>query len=468
MTECTQNEFGFQGLGTRRVVADFGGGEISSDGGGLLVAEVEQRRRWIGDLAGCFIDHRDPDLIEHTVEELSAQRVMGLALGYEDLNDHDYLRSDPLLAVMCGKQDPTGQARRCPADRGKALAGKSTLNRLEHGKGEEDRYKKILCDEQAVEKLFVTKFISRRREVPGRVVLDVDATDDPLHGEQEGRFFHGYYDSYCYMPLYIFCGSELLCAKLNPSNLDAGKASLPEVERVVEQLREAWPQVQITLRGDSGFARNELMSWCEENRVDFIVGYARNRRLQKMIAPAMESARQWHELTGQAARCYMELKYCTLKSWSRQRRVVAKAEWLDKGSNPRFVVTSLSAEEFGAQVLYEDEYCGRGDMENRIKEQQLALFADRTSTATMKANQIRLWLSSVAYCLLNDLRELGLQGTRLAKAQCTTIRTRLLKIGAQISISVRRVFIRMAHSCPFQDVFNQALINLRSLPQGST
>jgi hypothetical protein len=270
------------------------------------------------------------------------------------------------------------------------------------------------------------------------------------------------------MPLYIFCGSELLCAKLNPSNIDAGKASVQEVERIIGRLREAWPQVQIILRGDSGFAREELMGWCEEHGVDYIFGYARNHRLQEMIAQPMESVRQWHELTGQAARCFVELKYRTLKSWSRQRRMVAKAEFLDKGANPRFVVTSLTADEFPARPLYEQDYCGRGDMENRIKEQQLALFADRTSTATMKANQLRLWLSSIAYCLLNDLRELGLKGTEWAKAQCGTLRTRLLKIGAQVSISVRRVLIRMASSYPCQDVFVHALSNLRAYPAGGT
>jgi len=462
MTECSQQQFGFQALGRRQVVADFRGGQISSDGGGLLLKEIEHRREWLRDLAACFDDHRNPALIEHTVEELTAQRVLGLALGYEDLNDHDLLRQDPLLAVLCGKGDPTGGDRRCEQDRGKALAGKSTLNRLEHGRHAGDRYKKIVCREEAVASLFVDKFISGQQQAPRRLIVDLDATDDPLHGEQEGRFFHGYYDCYCYMPLYIFCGSDLLCATLRPADEDPGKACLNDVVRVVTHLRRAWPQVQIILRGDSGFCREELMSWCEENGVDYLFGHARNPRNQRMLTPAMETVRRWYELTGTAARCFMELRYKTRTSWSRVRRVVAKAEYLDKGPNPRFVVTSLCADEYPARKLYEEDYCGRGDMENRIKEQQLDLFADRTSTATMQANQIRLWLSAVAYCMLNDLRTLGLKGTRLAKAQCGTLRVRLMKIGAAVSVSVRRVLIRMTAGCPYQDVFAQALHNLRA------
>jgi hypothetical protein len=291
--------------------------------------------------------------------------------------------------------------------------------------------------------------------------LDLDATDDPLHGKQEGRFFHGYYDCYCYLPLYIFCGDDLLCGKLRPSNLDASEGALEEVQRIVARLQEAWPEVQIILRGDSGFAREELMSWCEANGVDFLFGLARNSRLETLLSPAMESARGWHELMGQPVRVFMELKYQTQKTWSRARRVIGKAEYLEKGANPRFVVTSLSAEEVGARELYEVEYCGRGEMENRIKEQQLDLFADRTSTATMKANQLRVWLSAIAYSLLNDLRVLGLKGTQLAQATCGTIRTRLLKIGALIRVSVRRVLIHLASSCPRQEVFVQALMNLR-------
>jgi hypothetical protein len=450
------------------VVADFDGGELSSDGGGLLLREVEQHRGWIRAVADCFRDYRDPGLIEHTVLELSAQRVFGLALGYEDLNDHDQLRVDPLLAVVCGKPDPLGEQRRREIDQGKALAGKSTLNRLEHGQGATHRYKKIVCDEDKFAALFLEKFISRHTQAPTRLVLDLDATDDPLHGAQEGRFFHGYYGNYCYLPLYIFCGSELLLAKLRPANIDASAGSLEQVQRIVRALREAWPGVQIILRADSGFARDELMSWCEANGVDYLFGLSRNPRLEGMLAPAMGAVSRWCQMTGAPARAYMELHYQTLDTWSRSRRVVGKAEWLEKGENPRFVVTSLDASAHPARQLYEQDYCGRGDMENRIKEQQLDLFADRTSTATLKANQLRLWFSSVAYCLLNDLRELGLKGTRLAAAQCGTIRTRLMKIGAAITVSVRRVWIRMARSCPYQDVFAQAWKNLSALAAADT
>jgi hypothetical protein len=461
MTECKQTTFEFQGLNRRKVEVDFRGGQVSSDGGGLLLREVEQRRGWVRGLAECFDDYRDARWVEHSVRAMVGQRIFGLALGYEDLNDHEHLRADPLLAVLCEKADPTGSDRLRQEDQGKPLAGKSTLNRLEHGQGFSSRYKKVVLREEAVAELFVAQFIRRQREVPKKLVLDMDATDDPLHGKQEGRFFHGYYDCYCYLPLYIFCGDDVVCAKLRPSNIDASEGALEEVQRIVARLREAWPEVQIIVRGDSGFAREEIMSWCEANGVDFVFGLARNSRLETLLSPAMESARRWQELMGHPVRVFMELKYQTQKTWSRARRVIGKAEYLEKGANPRFVVTSLSAEAFGARDLYEVQYCGRGEMENRIKEQQLDLFADRTSTATMKANQLRLWLSAIAYSLMNDLRVLGLKGTQLAQATCGTIRTRLLKIGALIRVSVRRVLIHLASSCPRQEVFVQALTNLR-------
>jgi hypothetical protein len=446
------------------VEVDFRGGQVSSDGGGLLLREVEQQRGWIHDFSGCFDDYRDARWVEHSVKTMVGQRIFGLALGYEDLNDHERLRADPLLAVLCEKADPTGADRMRQEDKGKPLAGKSTLNRLEHGQGSLSRYKKVVLRAAAVADLFVAKFISRQREPPKVLVLDLDATDDPLHGKQEGRFFHGYYDGYCYLPLYIFCGDDVLCAKLRPSNIDASAGALEEVQRIVAQLRAVWPDVQIILRADSGFAREELMSWCEANGVDFLFGLARNSRLEMMLTPAMESARRWHELMDQPVRVFMELKYQTQKTWSRARRVIGKAEYLAQGANPRFVVTSLSAGAWGARELYEGQYCSRGEMENRIKEQQLDMFADRTSTATMKANQIRLWLSAIAYSLVNDLRVLGLKGTQMAQATCGTIRTRLLKIGALIRVSVRRVLIHLASSCPQQDVFAKALMNLRQRP----
>lgn len=464
MTECTQQQFSFQARGRRKIVADFQGGKISSDGGGLLLKEVERVRGWIGGLADCFVDHRNAALIEHSVEDLLKQRTFGLALGYEDLNDHDTLRADPLLAVVCDKADPTGEQRRNPEDRGKPLAGKSTLNRLEHGQSACDRYKKVVVNHDAVEGLFVAKFISRRQKAPEVLILDLDATDDPLHGQQEGRFFHGYYGGYCYLPLYIFCGSEVLCAKLRPANIDASTGALEEVQRIVARLRVKWPKVRIILRADSGFARDEIMSWCEENGVDYLFGLARNSRLETRLAPAMACAKSGFELMGQSTRVFMELSYRTLDSWSCSRRVVGKAEYLDKGANPRFVVTSLTAADHGARDLYENQYCARGDMENRIKEQQMDLFADRTSTATIAGNQLRLWLSAIAYSLVNDLRKLGLQGTKMATATCGTLRVRLLKIGAQVHVSVRRVLIHLASSFPLKDLFTTLLQRLQGLP----
>jgi len=468
MTDCSQATFEFQGLSRRKVEVDFRGGQVSSDGGGLLLREVERQRGWVRDFAGCFDDYRDARWVEHSVRSLAGQRVFGLALGYEDLNDHEHLRADPLLAVLCEKADPTGADRVRPEDKGKPLAGKSTLNRLEHGQGALSRYKKVVLREAAVAELFVAKFISRQPEVPKVLVLDLDATDDPLHGKQEGRFFHGYYDGYCYLPLYIFCGDDVLCAKLRPSNIDASEGALEEVQRIVAQLRAVWPEVQIVLRADSGFAREEIMGWCEAKGVDFLFGLARNSRLETMLTPALDSARRWHELMGQPVRVFMELTYQTQKTWSRARRVVGKAEYLAQGANPRFVVSSLTAGAFGARELYEVQYCARGEMENRIKEQQMDLFADRTSTATLKANQLRVWLSAIAYSLLNDLRVLGLKGTQMAQATCGTIRTQLLKIGALIRVSVRRVLIHLASSCPRQEVFTQALKNLRQMAMESS
>jgi hypothetical protein len=465
-TECNGNEYKFQELGRRSVVANFSGGKITSDGGGLLLREVEERRNIIEGFAKCFRDYRDARTVEHTVRELVAQRVYGIALGYEDLNDHDNLRHDPLLAVLVGKEDPSGESRTRERDRGKALAGKSTLNRLELNKGrleERERYKKIVLDEKAAERVIVEFYLDAHKEAPERIVLDLDATDDLIHGKQEGRFFHGYYGNYCYLPLYIFAGDHLLAAKLRRSNIDASAGSVEELERVIGQIRERWEAVEIVVRGDSGFCREELMAWCEENKVEYVLGLAKNERLKKEIEGEMEEAKAAYERTGKEAREFKDFRYRTLESWSRERRVVGKAEHLAKGANPRFVVTSLKKEEYGAKQLYEKEYCGRGEMENRIKEQQLDLFADRTSTATMRANQLRLWFSSMAYVLMSELRRTGLKGTEMERAQSGTIRTRLLKIGAQVKISVRRVMIAMASGCPYAGVFEQALANVRQM-----
>jgi hypothetical protein len=454
-------------LGRREVLADFDGGDISSEGGALLLRQVEQLTGIIRQFAACFTDHRNPDLIEHTLEHLVAQRVYALALGYEDLNDHDDLRRDPLLAAVVGKADPTGQARRCRRDRGQALAGKSTLNRLELtpvGADAESRYKKITCRTQDVERLFVNLFLQAHATPPEQIVLDLDATDDPIHGHQLGRFFHGYYRSYCYLPLYIFCGDFLLCARLRPSDIDASAGAVKQLQRIVAQIRAAWPDVPITIRADSGFCREPILAWCEANGVDYILGLAQNPRLVAAIAGELEQARQQHEATKQPARVFAELRYRTLESWGRERRVVAKAEQLAKGANPRFVVTSLSSETRPAQALYEEDYCGRGEMENRIKEQQLHLFADRTSAGTMRANQVRLFFSSIAYGLLQALRRLGLRGTELACAQSQTIRLKLLKIGAWVRVTVRKVWVHMTSSCPYAAVFRRVHAQLARLP----
>lgn len=455
-TECNQFGFGFHPLKQREIRAQFDGGAITTEGGSLLLREVEKRIGIVGQFAACFRDYRDPDRIEHTVEELVAQRVYGLALGYEDLNDHEELRKDPLLAVLVEKSDP----------REELLAGKSTLNRLELTPETADakaRYKKIVADHAAVDRLFVDVFLAAHPQAPGKIILDLDATDDPLHGNQEGRFFHGYYGHYCYLPLYIFCGEFLLGARLRPSNIDASAGSIEELKRIVKQIRTVWPEVRIVVRGDSGFCREELMAWCEAEGVDYLLGLAKNERLKAQIESELQQAKQQYQETGRAARIFKEFYYQTRKSWSQQRRVVAKAEHLEKGENPRFVVTSLTAEEWPGSALYEELYCARGDMENRIKE-QLMLFADRTSTAYLRSNQLRLYFSSVAYVLLQMLRHLGLQGTELAKAQCATIRLKLLKIGALIRISVRKVWVSLAGGYPNVELFRQVYEKLCAVP----
>ncbi len=465
-TQCNQEWFQFHPLAKREVRGRFDGGAITSDAGGLLLREVEKRTGIIAQFAACFRDHRDPERIEHTVKELVAQRVYALALGYEDLNDHDQLREDPLLAVLAEKEDPSGESRARARDQGKALAGKSTLNRLEltgEVVSEEERYKKIAMDQEAVDRLLVEVFLQAHREPAQAIVLDLDATDDPVHGNQEGRFFHGYYGHYCYLPLYIFCGDFLLGARLRPSNLDASAGSREELERIVTQIRRSWPEVKITLRGDSGFCREELMLWCEQNEVDYVLGLAKNERLKAEIALELAQAAVAYAATGKPARGFREFFYQTRESWSRARRVVAKAEHLEKGSNPRFVVSSLSPQAWEARQLYEELYCARGEMENRIKE-QLSLFADRTSTAFLRSNQIRLYFSSLAYALMQALRRLGLAGTELAQAQADTLRLKLLKIGAQIRVTVRRVWISLAEGYAYAALFAQVYAQLQALP----
>ena len=456
-TDCTAAQVEFQGLGARRVEAAFDGGEITSDAGGLLLREVEARRRIVERFADCFQDLRRPERIEHSVHDLVAQRVMGVALGYEDVSDHDELRRDPMLALLVGKREPDGRDRCRGRDKGKALAGKSTLNRLELTPADAtsaSRYQKIVYDGEAIERFFVDVYLDAYEEAPERIILDLDATDDPIHGGQEGRFFHGYYGHYCYLPLYIFAGDHLLCAKLRPANVDGAAGAREEVAAIVGQIRERWPGVRILVRGDSGFARDDLMTWCEAHDVDFLLGLAKNARLIAKLEEQMRHAKRRHVQTGRSMRSFRGFRYRTRKSWARTRRVVGKAECLPGKENPRFVVTSLSRDEAPTRWLYEELYCARGDMENRIKEQQLGLFADRTSAHTMRANQLRLWFSSVAYTLISELRRLGLAGTEMARAQAWTIRTRLLKLGARVRISVRRV--RLWMSGGFREVASSA------------
>jgi Transposase DDE domain group 1 len=462
-TECNDGQLEFQGLGRRRVVATADGGRITSDAGSLVLREVAERTGILDRLAECFTDYRNPKLIEHSVAELLAQRIYGLANGYEDLNDHDELRRDALLATLVGKDDVTGTSRKRKQDRGCALAGKSTLNRLELTPADataQSRYQKIVYDGNRIDHLLVDVFLDAHREPPERIVLDLDATDDPLHGEQEGRFFHGYYGCYCYLPLYIFCGDFLLCARLRPSDIDASKGSTEELERIVGQIRCRWANVEIVIRADSGFAREEIMAWCEANGVDYVLGLAKNKRLKERIRKAMNRACWRQHESGQAARSYVDFRYRTRTSWSRKRRVIGKAEYLAKGANPRFIVTSLSKKDSDGQTLYEKVYCARGDMENRIKEQQLGMFADRTSTHTMRANQLRLWLASMAYVLVAELRRVGLRATELAKAQVGTIRTRLFKIGAVVTVSVRRIHVRLSSSHPSCRLLPTILANI--------
>ena len=451
--ECIQESFEFVQHFSRQVVARFDGGWVSSDGGGLLLRQTDRKIRLLQRVVSGFTDRRSPWLLKHELGEMLAQRIYGLALGYEDLNDHEQLRRDPLLGLLAGKRE---------IDR--PLAGKSTLNRMELTPAAEaaaqQRYHKISYSPERLDALLVDIFLEAHTTPPTQIVLDLDVTDTPLHGEQEQRFFHGYYGHYCYLPLYIFCGEHLLCARQRPSNQDASAGAQQEVERIVHQIRRCWPQVEIILRADSGFCREELMAWCEAHQVDYVLGLARNQRLERKIAPALGQAKSAHQQTGQAARVFVELVYQTHKSWSRPRRVVAKAEYLDKGANPRFVVTSLLTQGWAARELYEQLYCARGEMENRIKE-QLSLFADRMSTETLRANQLRLYFSSFAYVLVQALRRLALAGTAMAKAQVSTIRLRLLKIAAEVRLSARCVWLRYPRSYPWKPLFAAAWAALR-------
>ena len=428
---------------------------MTSDAGALLLGATDWAIGLVDRFASCFCDYRRADLIEHDVSTLVGQRIFGIALGYEDLNDHDELRHDPVMATLAGKLE-AGRADCAP------LAGKSTLNRLELSRPEPTRYHKISHDPAAIEDLFVTLFVEAHKKAPKQIILDLDATDDPIHGHQEGRFFHGYYDSYCYLPLYIFCGRHLLAAKLRRSNIDGAAGAREEVERIIAQIRRSWPRTRILLRADSGFCREELMAWCEANKVDYLFGLAKNKRLIAEIEPELAEAIDESRRTGKATRRFKDFMWCTLDSWSRRRRVIGKAEVTQGDTNPRFLVTSLKASEAKARHLYEQVYCARGEMENRIKECQADLFADRTSSATMRANQLRLWFASMAYVLLCTLRRIGLRFTQFTHASCGTIRLKLLKIGARVTVSVRRIKIAMASAYPWRDEWELAHHYLRS------
>jgi len=454
-TECSAGLFGFAPIEGREVVAAFDGGAITSNAGALLLGEADCAIKLTKRFAACFHDSRRPHLIEHEVVSLLSQRVLGIALGYEDLNDHDALRHDPVMAVLAGKL--AARRQDCAP-----VAGKSTLNRLELSRLEPTRYHKISHNPIAIKRLMVELFLDAHEQPAKQIVLDLDATDDPVHGEQEGRFFHGYYDCYCYLPLYIFCGRHLLAARLQPASAGAASNAVEEVARIVAQIRRRWPQVRILLRADSGFAQEALMAWCEANGVHFLFGLQQNTRLVAAIASELAQAEAKNRRTGRPARSFKEFKWTTRRSWSRERRVVAKAEFTGGEANPRFVVTSLTRAACKPKHLYEKVYCARGEMENRIKECQLDLYADRTSTATMRANQLRLWLASFAYILLCAVRRIGLHHTPFANATCGTIRLKLLKIGALVRVSVRRIKIAMASSCPAAAVWGCAAIRLNA------
>jgi hypothetical protein len=457
-TECNSSQIEFEGVGKRKLVASFDAEHITSDGGLVLLERVDRRFGLMDRFANCFVDHRDPELIEHELQQLLRQRVFGIGCGYEDLNDHAALRDDPLMAAVVGKSDPLGRDRRESKDKGHPLASPSTLNRLELTPVDataDARYRKIVYDAEKIADLFVEVFLDAHPKRPKEIILDLDSTDDLIHGTQEGRFFHGYYGNYCYLPLYIFVGDFLLCAKLRTSDIDGSAGSLDEVKRIVARIQKRWPKTKFVLRADSGFARDEIMTWCEGNKVDYIFGLAKNARLEKMIVAELETVKQEAAKTGAAARMFRELRYRTLDSWSCERRVVAKAEHLGEKSNPRFVVSSFSTKRYDARALYEDVYCARGDMENRIKEQQLDMFADRTSAHTMRANQLRLWFASVAYVLMNLLRHFGRRGAELERAQVGTIRLKLLKLGALVRVSVRRIVLSLSAAAPIRDVFRR-------------
>jgi hypothetical protein len=462
----------FDDAGSRHVQADFSGGHLSSNGGALLLRQIDRGLGVSRSLAACFLDRRDPRYVEHSLESLIAQRVHGLALGYEDLNDHNELRRDPLLAVCADKSDPLGLDRIHPQDQGKALASAPTLNRLELGTEKTTRCHKIEACPQKIEQTLLQMGVRCLPRDLEEVVLDLDAMGHILHGTQEGRFFSGYYGEYCYLPLYIFAGNIPLWAQLRTADQDAAAGVVEALIKVAAALRKRFPGVRIIVRGDSGFARPKLMDWCEDNGIFYCLGLPRNERLEVLLQPAMDSARaRFCLIGGVATRVFKEFQYATLKTWRCQRRVIGKAEITSEGENPRFIVTNLLAKEFSKKEservepanLYEDLYCARGQMENVLKQQVLDLEADRMSTHYLGSNQLRLWLSTFAYLLLERLRALTLQGTELAAATAGTIRLRLFKVAAIVRVSVRRVYVQMASSFPMQALYAQCLNRLKQI-----
>ena len=475
-TDCVSQPLLFDNLGSRQVVADFSGGYVSSDGGLLLLRQTNSSLGLTRQLSGCFHDGRDPRYVEHALAELVAQRVLGLASGYEDLNDHGQLRLDPLLALAVDKADLLGQQRAHPDQQGKPLASAPTLNRLEITNTHPDsRYHKIVADHDAIERLLLQRGAMTLPKETREVVVDLDATGSLVHGMQEGRFFQGYYGDYCYLPLYAFVGDVPLWAQLRTADRDAADGAVEALAKIVAAIRQRCPQARIIVRGDGGFCREEIMAWCESQRpvVYYCLGLARNDRLIAALGAALFRARADACLRGGTARVFTEFEYRTLDSWSRARRVIGKAEVVRGEDNPRFVVTNLPREgwageaptdRFAPQPCYEQLYCARGEMENRIKEQQLDLFGARTSTHWLASNQLRLWLSTFALLLMERLRTLALRGTELAQATAGTIRVRLLKVGALIEVSVRRVHVRLSSAFPLRSVFARAHAALRALP----
>jgi hypothetical protein len=464
MTDCAPETLLFADLGPRQVVTDFSGGTLSSDGGVLLVRQVDRSLGLTRQLAQCFQDRRDARYVDHSLEQLLAQRLYGLVLGYEDLNDHDALRRDPLLAVACEKKDPSGQDRFNPAFRGVALAGAATLHRLELSNEKQTRCHKLTHDPAAIAACLLRMGVRCLPKNIREVVLDVDAMGHLLHGQQEGRHFSAYYDGYCYLPLYIFAGAVPLWAQLRTADQDGATGVVEALTQVVAEIRRRLPGVRILVRADSDFCREELLAWCEaQPNLYYCVGLARNSVLVERLAPALMNARIRRCLCGApAVREFAEFLYQTQRSWSRERRVIGKAEVMAAGNNPRFVVTNLPAEgfpqertSFSPQDVYEEVYCPRGDMENQLKQQVLDLQADRLSTHHLGSNQLRLWLGTLAYLLLERLRALGLAGSELAQATAGSLRLKLLKVAAQVKISVRRVHVQLSSAWPWRELFER-------------